>query len=108
MLHDPAQIDDFAVRLQKDNLARQRLTPAKVTDHHCLCHSLAELPAVVELAGINGENDFIIGGKLNEQAEAYRGFRSGGSFRVVPGGSHWVMYDSAEEFNRALLDSLAE
>ena len=30
----------------------------------------------------------------------------GAEFHVVPAGSHWVMYDAAESFNRVLLDVL--
>jgi len=106
MLHDPARLDDFAMRLQKDNLARQRLSPITLSGHRALCDMLAELPPKVKLAGINGDNDFIIRGRLEKQAEAYKRFRPDAEFRIIPTGSHWLMYDAAEEYNQALLEIL--
>jgi pimeloyl-ACP methyl ester carboxylesterase len=106
MLHDPSRLDDFAMRLQKDNLARQRLNPARMGGHRGLHESLAELPAGIELAGISGDNDFITRGRQDVQAAAFPRFRAGAEFHIVPAGSHWVMYDAAEAFNPTLLELL--
>lgn len=107
MLHDPAKLDDFAMRLQKDNLARQRLSPITLSNHRPLRDSLPELPPSVKLAGINADNDFITRGLLDRQAEAFKRFRPDAELRIVPDGSHWVMYDAAEEYNKALLAILS-
>jgi 2-hydroxy-6-oxonona-2,4-dienedioate hydrolase len=106
MLHDPERRDDFAFRLHKNNLARQRMSPSRLGGGRSLHDSLNDLPPRVSLAGVNGANDFLIRGRLNDQGRAFHDWRSGAEFRAIEGGSHWVMYDAAEEFNRALLDLL--
>jgi 2-hydroxy-6-oxonona-2,4-dienedioate hydrolase len=106
MLHDPARLDEFAMRLQKDNLARQRMNPARIGGHFNLRDALHELPPGMQLAGISGDNDFITRGRQDLQAAAFPKFRAGAEFHIVPAGSHWVMYDAAEAFNKVLLDIL--
>ncbi len=109
MLHDPARLDAdaFAMRLQMDNLARHRLSTPTLKGLRKLRDSIQDLPQGIQLAGINGENDFLVRDQLERQAEAFRNFRGGAPFRVIAGASHWVMYDAPDEFNRALLDILS-
>jgi 2-hydroxy-6-oxonona-2,4-dienedioate hydrolase len=106
MLHDTSRIDALALRLHRDNLARQRLSPAKLLEPVSLCDALSELPSSIALAGINGSNDFLIRDRLGDQSEAFLRHRPGAAFRAVEGGSHWVMYDRAEAFCKILLDLL--
>jgi 2-hydroxy-6-oxonona-2,4-dienedioate hydrolase len=106
MIHDPARIDALAMRLQKDNLARQRLSPIAVVDRVNLIDALPRLRPELRLAGISGSEDFLVGGRMAEQMVAFPKLRPGAEFHLVPRGGHWVMYDSADEFNRVLLDVL--
>jgi pimeloyl-ACP methyl ester carboxylesterase len=106
MLHDPAAIDELALAMQHDNLARRRfsakmlpvLVPARL--------AMLDLPAGVVLHAINGSNDVVLFGKLEAQAQALAGASPQGQFRVIAGGSHWVMYDRAEAFNQCLAGML--
>jgi pimeloyl-ACP methyl ester carboxylesterase len=106
MIHDPARIDALAMRLQKDNLARQRLSPIAVVDRVNLIDALPRLPPALRLAGISGSEDFLVDGRMAEQVVAFPKLRPGAEFHLIERGGHWVMYDSAQEFNRVFLDVL--
>lgn len=106
MLHDPAAIDELALAIQNDNLARRRFGVKMLADFVRIHETVDPLPGGVEFHAINGANDVVLLGKPDAQAEAVTRIWEHGSFHAIPGGSHWVMYDRAEAFNRCLVDLL--
>ncbi|PIW29472.1 MAG: alpha/beta hydrolase [Rhodospirillales bacterium CG15_BIG_FIL_POST_REV_8_21_14_020_66_15] len=106
MFHDPARIDDLAVHIHRENLARGRIRsrPISLTDR--LLKALPEIKA--SMAGIWGEHDVTVTGRegLDKRKEILRGLQPDAPFHVIEGAGHWVMYEAAEEFAGTLVGTL--
>ncbi|WP_427913457.1 alpha/beta fold hydrolase [Ramlibacter sp. MMS24-I3-19] len=101
MLHDPAHIDDFAVRLHAANLARDRVRRRRMARTDILARTLPALRCRVD--GIWGECDQLYAGHLGELRELLGRMPNFGELVLVPQAGHWVQYEGAETFNRELL-----
>lgn len=103
MLHDPASAGELALHLQELNTSRGRLNPAPFVLPDKLLLVLPEITA--PLSAIWGQYDYPHPNPPVQEA-VLRRFQPHLVFRVVPDAGHWVMFERADEFNRALLDIL--
>ena len=105
MLRHPESVDALAIYLQETNTSRGRLKPRPFIMPDKLLRTLPQVSAQVD--AIWGELD----GPHPDpevQAAAMRASHPDLELRVVPGAGHWVMYERAAAFNRALLDLLRQ
>ncbi len=105
MFADPGAIDDLAVHLQSENVARARLKSRVFAPQDLLGPVLPRISA--PLGGIWGERDATAYPWVEDRREMLRRIQPAAFFATIPGAGHWVMYEAAEAFNRALLDRLA-
>ena len=105
MLHEPANIDDFAVRLHAANLARDRMRQRRMARTDILARTLPTLGCRVD--GIWGEFDQLYAGKMGELGELLHRMPNFGELVLVPDAGHWVQFENAESFNEALARLLA-
>lgn len=103
MLHDPASAGELALYLQELNATRGRLNPVPFVLPDRLLLVLPKITA--PLSAIWGQYDFPHPNPAVQEA-VLRRFHPHLEFRVIPGAGHWVMFERADEFNRALLDIL--
>jgi len=100
MIHDPAKVDDLAVRLQAENATRARLKSRPIAYTDTLRRALASTE--VPLAGIWGERDATVGSDLAEFEALLRRLRPNLEFRSVAGAGHWAAYEAPDLFLEAL------
>jgi pimeloyl-ACP methyl ester carboxylesterase len=105
MFADPGRIDELAVRLQCDNVARARAKSRRFAPVDLLRPVLPRIAA--PLGGIWGERDITAYPWVEDRRDLLRAVQPDAFFAVIPGAGHWVMYEAAEAFNRTLLDRLA-
>ena len=105
MMTDPASIDALAIYVHRRNLARARVRSRRISMSDSLARMLPRLRG--RLMGIWGEHDVTAFGQIEPRRRLFEGIQPGCPFRVIAGAGHWVMYESATEFNAALLDMLA-
>ncbi|MGO8917899.1 MAG: alpha/beta fold hydrolase [Stellaceae bacterium] len=105
MFADPARIDDLAVHLQCENVARARVKSRGFAHIDLLGPVLPRIAA--PLGGIWGERDITAYPWVEDRRDLLRRIQPEAFFAVVPGAGHWVMYEAADAFNRVLLDRLA-
>ena len=103
MIADPSAIDDLAVHIHGDNLARHRFRSRKLAGSDDLLRVLHEIPA--PLVGIWGEHDATAGGlsAIEERGRLFRAAQPDAEFHILKGIGHWAMYESPDEVNRVLL-----
>jgi pimeloyl-ACP methyl ester carboxylesterase len=106
MLKHPESIDETAVHLQVTNVDRARVKSRTFSRGHSLAEALPRVRA--PLNGIWGEYDQTAHPWLHLREEFLRRIQPDVRFRVIPGAGHWVQYEAAAEFNRTLLEVLAE
>lgn len=104
MLHYPDSVDELALHIQAENVARGRVAAAALVLPNKLIRILPEVRT--QLDAIWGEHDRPHPPALQEPV--LRRIQPDLEFRVVPDAGHWVMYERAEAFNRTLLDMLAQ
>lgn len=104
MVHDPAAIDDLAMSLHMENMAKVRLRSRGIARRH---------PVAPDLAGAQYDLNFIFGECDPTLAPDLAGVRAHVSeqhpdagFHVVPGAGHWVQFEAPEAFNTILLSCL--
>jgi len=105
MFADPRRIDDLAVHLQCENVARARVRSQVFARKDLLGPVLPRIEA--PLGGIWGEYDATAYPWVEDRRGLLRRAQPEAFFAVVPGAGHWVMYEAADAFNRVLLDRLA-
>jgi 2-hydroxy-6-oxonona-2,4-dienedioate hydrolase len=105
MFADAGRIDDLAVRLQQENVARARVKSRRFAPLDLLRPLLPRITA--PLGGIWGERDVTAYPWVDDRRDLLRQAQPGAFFAVIPGAGHWVMYEAADAFNRVLLDRLA-
>jgi 2-hydroxy-6-oxonona-2,4-dienedioate hydrolase len=105
MFHDKSRIDDLAVRLQCDNVARARVKSRGFAHRDLLRPVLPKIAA--SLGGIWGERDITAYPWVDDRRYLLRRIQPDAFFAVIEGSGHWVMYEAADAFNRVLCDRLA-
>ncbi len=108
MIADPTAIDDLAVYVHGDNLARHRFRSRKLAGSDDLLRVLSDVPA--PLVGIWGECDATAGNlaAIKERERLFRAAQPDCDFHILPGIGHWAMYEAPETVNRLLLDGSVE
>jgi len=106
MLADPARIDDLAVRVQMENLARSRTKSGMIPMSDSLARVLPEVAA--RIAGIWGERDALSAPYIAEREAVLRAVQPDLDFRIVPDAGHWVCWEAAEAVNAILADMLSQ
>lgn len=106
MLHKPDAIDDLAVHLHGDNLARHHFRSRRLAATNQLAECLPHIPA--KLVGIWGVEDATAGGHQAVEARRllFQQAQPGSEFHAVPDAGHWVMYEAPDRVNQVLLGDL--
>ena len=105
MFADERRIDDTAVRLQVENVARARVKSRRFAPIDLLRPVLPQVRA--PLGGIWGERDATAYPYVEERRDLLRAIQPNAAFDIIAGAGHWVMYEAAQAFNRALRAQLA-
>jgi 2-hydroxy-6-oxonona-2,4-dienedioate hydrolase len=105
MFADKGRIDDLAVHLQSENVARARVKSRVFAPQNLLGPVLPRIAA--PLGGIWGERDTTAYPWVEDRRDMLRRAQRDAFFAIIPGAGHWVMYEAAEVFNRVLLERLA-
>jgi 2-hydroxy-6-oxonona-2,4-dienedioate hydrolase len=105
MIADPAKVDDLAVMIQMENVRRARFKSGTIPDSDVLLRALPLVQA--RLIAMWGSRDAFVGPTLEERHRVLASARPGVAFRVIDGAGHWAPYESADEVNRVLLETLA-
>ena len=103
MIADPACIDDLALHVHGDNLARHRFRSRKLAGSDDLIRILPEISA--PLLGIWGEHDATAGtiAAIRERQRLFLAAQENAEFHILEGVGHWAMYEAPEVVNRLLL-----
>jgi pimeloyl-ACP methyl ester carboxylesterase len=105
MFADKSRIDETAVRLQCETVARARVKSRSYARTDILRRVLPQVEA--PLAGIWGEFDATAFPHVAARGELLRQIQPAAAFEVIAGAGHWVQYEAAEAFNAVLLRLLA-
>ncbi len=104
MFHDNARIDDLAVHLQRENGLRMRFRIARSGINTLLKDNLPQVRC--RLTAIWGDGDVYAEGGRDDRIAVLRQSHPDLEIRIVADAGHWVMYEQADAFNAALLESL--
>ena len=105
MLYHRSSIDDMAIYIQEWNDARARVRSRRMSLGDSLALALPDIKA--QLFGIWGELDITAGEYLPLRRELMCASHPKTRFEVIKNAGHWVQYESADAFNRTLLDCLS-
>jgi len=105
MLARPESIDALAMAIHAFNLPRDRMKTRRLSRTDILLRTLPRIRCPVY--GIWGSEDVLYRGVLDRVAPALAQAPDFRWFRSIPGAGHWVQYESALEFDRALAEALA-
>lgn len=100
MVRDPEAVDDLAMTLHMENMAKARLRSRHIARTNVMAESLRDLPC--RLACIFGEADVTLKPDLAGVRAFVEEVQPGAEFHVVPGAGHWVQYEAADAFNDLL------
>lgn len=103
MLASPAVIDDMAIYLHSDNLARHRFRSRKLAGSADLLAALPQISA--SLVGVWGSKDATAGGRaaIERRRELLREAQPAAEFHILEGVGHWAMYEAPLAVNQILL-----
>jgi pimeloyl-ACP methyl ester carboxylesterase len=102
MLWDAAKIDPLALRIQSINAQRSRINSGPFSRGDVLLEPLSRVRAPID--GIWGRHDTTVGNRMGEIGPILRRTDPEATMTVIEDAGHWVIYERAGEFNRALLD----
>ena len=105
MLAKPASIDDLALAVQAANLPRDRMMLRRISRTDILKRTLPEVRCPVY--GIWGAQDALYLGVQDQLAPALKQAPGFQWIRSIPGAGHWVQFECAAGFDRALADALS-
>lgn len=102
MIADPARIDDLAIDIQLDNVARARVKSRRFAASTGTLDVLdAARPG--RLHAIWGEHDQVAAGGFEEREARLRAVRPDVAVHLVPDAGHWVAWEQADRFDDLLL-----
>ena len=105
MLHKPHSLDALALALHRANVARDRMPRRRLSGTPIVAETLPKIP--VRVSAIYGEHDALYTARLSELHKALMlGAPHWGQWHAVPEAGHWVMYEAADRFDAALLQTL--
>jgi 2-hydroxy-6-oxonona-2,4-dienedioate hydrolase len=101
MLQTPEALDGLALSLHTANVQRDRMPRRRLSSTDIVAQVLPKLQ--VPVSAIYGEHDALYRSRLPELQAAMQGWAlRWGQWCSVPGAGHWVQYEAADRFNRAL------
>lgn len=104
MIADPARIDETAILIQQSNAERARHDTRPTARTKPLT---ANLDAVrIPLAAIWGERDQLAAPYFDERRAWLAARDPEACFKLIEDAGHWVQYEAADAFNKALTDCL--
>jgi pimeloyl-ACP methyl ester carboxylesterase len=103
MLWDAAKIDALALHIQSTNAQRSRINSGPFSRGDVLLDPLSRVKAPID--GIWGRHDTTVGSRMGEVGPILRRTDPHATMTVIEDAGHWVIYERAAEFNRALLES---
>ena len=103
MLHKSASIDELAVYIHGDNLARHRFRSRSMAGSNDLAEVLPDIRA--HLVGIWGEYDVTAGGRENieRRRQLFLAAQPDAEFHVLADVGHWAMYEVPQTINQLIL-----
>ncbi|MEP6588228.1 MAG: alpha/beta fold hydrolase [Polaromonas sp.] len=104
MLHHPESITELALRLHVANVLRDRMKGRSLSRTDVLARTLADVQCPVH--AIYGAEDALYRGRMQALEPALRqapGFRA---LTLIDGAGHWVQFERADAFDKALLATL--
>ncbi len=106
MLARENSIGELAIGLHDANIVRDRLPGRRLANTDIVAQTLPQISCPV--AGIWGADDRLYQGRMDRIGEALRGAPDFRSLTLIAGAGHWVQFEDAAEFNRHLLQVLAD
>ena len=104
MLFHPESITELALRLHVVNVMRDRMKGRSLSRTDVLARSLAQVKCPVH--AIYGAEDALYQGKMEALEPALRLAPGFSSLTLVEEAGHWVQFERAEAFDKALLTTL--
>lgn len=104
MLASASAVDDLALHIHRANVVRDRMKKRRLHRSDMLLRTLPRFACPV--AGIWGSEDSIYRGRLNAVEHAFTLLQNHLGLKFVPGARHWVQYEDAKAFNKALAAAL--
>lgn len=105
MVHDPAAVDELAMVLHMENMAKNRLRSRGIARRTIAADSLRGLACRMNF--VFGDGDPTLDPDLDGIRKAAADLQPDAPFHVFPETGHWVQYEAADEFN-ALLPRLLQ
>lgn len=105
MVHDPTAVDDLAMTLHTENMAKTRLRSRKIARTFVTADTLKGLPC--RLNFVFGDGDPTLHPDLDGVRTCATALQPDVPFHVFPDTGHWVQYEAAERFNALLPEILA-
>jgi 2-hydroxy-6-oxonona-2,4-dienedioate hydrolase len=105
MIANPARIDDLAIHLQADNIAKARFRSRAFAPTDEIKRVLPSVK--VSLGAVWGANDQIAVPDVESRFRVLREIRPDVVTRLVADAGHWSMYEQPAAFNAALADVLS-
>lgn len=106
MISKPERIDDFAIQLQADNIRKARFRSRVHAGSDTVRRGLADVK--IPLRTIWGANDVVAAPSLDNVLAILGEHHPELKTEIIPDAGHWVMFEQADAFNRALLGMLRE
>jgi pimeloyl-ACP methyl ester carboxylesterase len=102
MLYKPQSVNDLAVHVHADNLARHRFRSRSLAGSNDLADILPAISA--HLVGVWGDQDATAGGPANieERKKLFRAAQADAQFYRLPDVGHWAMYEAPDKLNALL------
>ena len=105
MLLHPESITETALRLHEANVLRDRMKGRSLSRTDVLARALVQVNAPVH--AIYGAEDALYQGRMEALEPALRHAPGFTGLTLVEGAGHWVQFERAEAFNKALLSALS-
>lgn len=106
MLAQPSSIDEFALAMHVQNMLRDRMRQRRLARTDVLHRTLAHVRC--PLHAIWGEQDVLVRGVQDRLAAGLSPAPDLRSLVLVPHAGHWVQFERADAFDRALAAALAQ
>ena len=104
MIYNPDAVDDLALTIQIDNMAKARLRSRGIARTSVLADSLRNLPC--SLNCIFGDKDTTLDPHLAGIQTYVKEIHPDASFHVIPNAGHWVHFEAWEQVNLLLPEIL--
>jgi pimeloyl-ACP methyl ester carboxylesterase len=98
-------IDDLAIHIHGENLARHRFNSRKLSLTDDFIQALPLIKA--RLVGVWGSSDATAGGhsSLEKRRALFEAAQAGAEFHILDGVGHWAMYEAPDAINKILLQA---